>query len=278
MHLADGVGVQGVTRAVDVAAYNRTLQIGGAPPERLEEPLTQSQDIPGYVSRKRLARRARHKGNSDETDVGQSVVAMRKGRIAKRYHWLYRLGAIGSMPAGPLTPAENLVKAPPKCRAFFHSLALKYRNLLRAAPPKVRENPGKGLLLPCLERIGEGALAGQVAVDHGDIEPSPLLQQLQIAVLVRVHVRQTDHIESVVTFTASPASGTLRVCSPCFIRMPGTLRMPPAGKSVGSTATSGCGMTGLHGPAKRFRLSSKHGGRRIPDQNDDGAQMGTMRG
>jgi hypothetical protein len=56
MHLADGVGVQGVTRAVDVAAYNRPLQIGGAPPERLEEPLTQSQDIPGYVSRKRVAR------------------------------------------------------------------------------------------------------------------------------------------------------------------------------------------------------------------------------
>jgi hypothetical protein len=44
--------------------------------------------------------------------------------------------------------------------------------------------------------------------------------QLQIAVLVRVHVRLTDHVEAVVTFTASPASGT----SPCFIRMPGTLR------------------------------------------------------
>jgi hypothetical protein len=109
---------------------------------------------------------------------------------------------------------------------------------LRAAPPKVREGPGKGLLLPCLERIGEGALAGRaffhgngaavVAVDHGE---SPLLQQLHIAVLVRVHVRQTDHMEAVVTFTASPASGTPRVCSPCFIRMLGTLRMPPAGKS-----------------------------------------------
>ena len=64
---------------MDVAAYNRTLfRLGGAPPEKqLEEPLTQSQDIPGYVSRKRVARRARHKypqeGNSDETDVGQSV-------------------------------------------------------------------------------------------------------------------------------------------------------------------------------------------------------------
>ena len=136
------------------------------------------------------------------------------------------------MPAGPLTPAENLVKAPQKCRAFFHSLALKYRNLLRAAPPKARDNPGKGLLLPCLERIGEGALAGQaffhgkdsaavVAVDHGDIEPSPLLQQLQIAALVRVHVRQTDHIEAVFTFTASPAERHTRVCSPCFIIMPG---------------------------------------------------------
>jgi hypothetical protein len=56
--------------------------------------------------------------------------------------------------------------------------------------------------------------AAVVAVDHGDIEPSPLLQQLHIAVLVRVHVRQTDHIEAVATFTASPASGTLRVCSP----------------------------------------------------------------
>ena len=27
-----------------------------------------------------------------------------------------------------------------------------------------------------------------------------------------------------------------------------------------------------------FRLSPKHGGRRIPNQNDDGAQTGTMRG
>ena len=203
MHLADGVGVQGVTRAVDVAAYNRTLQIGGAPPERLEEPLTQSQDIPGYVSRKRVARRARHKIRKKAIATRQMWVnpwvAMRKGRIAKRYHWLYRLGAIGSMPAGPLTPAKNLVKAPQKCRAFFHSLALKYRNLLRAAPPKVRENPGKGLLLPCLERIGEGALAGRaffhgkdgpavIAVDHWDVEPSPLVQQLNIAVLVRFHI------------------------------------------------------------------------------------------
>src|SRR5262249_36666743 len=37
-----------------------------------------------------------------------------------------------------------------------------------------------------------------------------------------------------VTLTARPASGTPRVCSACFIRMPGTLEMPPAGKSAGT--------------------------------------------
>src|SRR5712691_4016993 len=37
-----------------------------------------------------------------------------------------------------------------------------------------------------------------------------------------------------VTLTASPASGTPRVDSDCFIRMPGTLEMPPDGKSAGS--------------------------------------------
>ena len=36
-----------------------------------------------------------------------------------------------------------------------------------------------------------------------------------------------------VTFTASPASGTPRVCSDAFIRMPGTLVTPPGGKSCG---------------------------------------------
>src|SRR5216117_2701309 len=36
-----------------------------------------------------------------------------------------------------------------------------------------------------------------------------------------------------VTLTASPASGDPRVCSACFIRMPGTLEMPPNGKSAG---------------------------------------------
>ena len=36
-----------------------------------------------------------------------------------------------------------------------------------------------------------------------------------------------------VTLTASPASGVPRVCSACFIRMPGTLEIPPAGKSAG---------------------------------------------
>src|SRR5262245_8840502 len=37
-----------------------------------------------------------------------------------------------------------------------------------------------------------------------------------------------------VTLTASPASGVPRVCSACFIRMPGTLEMPPEGKSGGT--------------------------------------------
>ena len=36
-----------------------------------------------------------------------------------------------------------------------------------------------------------------------------------------------------VTLTASPASGVPRACSDCFIRMPGTLAMPPPGKSAG---------------------------------------------
>ena len=64
------VGVQGVTRAMDVAAYNRTLQIGGAPPERLEEPLTQSQDIPATRANGDCAQ---DRKDSDETDVAQSV-------------------------------------------------------------------------------------------------------------------------------------------------------------------------------------------------------------
>ena len=37
-----------------------------------------------------------------------------------------------------------------------------------------------------------------------------------------------------VTLTARPASGMPRVGSACFIRMPGTLEMPPDGKSAGS--------------------------------------------
>jgi hypothetical protein len=191
------------------------------------------------------------------------------------------------MPAGPLTPAEN--KAPQNAVHFFIRWHSNIGIYCGPRPQRYVRTLARGYCFHASNASAKARLpdkpfsmakdgAAVVAVDHGDIEPSPLLQQLHIAVLVRVHVRQTDHIEAVVTFTASPASGTLRVCSPCFIRMPGTLRMPPAGKSVGSTATSGCGMTGLHGPAKRFRLSAKHGGRRIPDQNDDGAQMGTMRG
>src|SRR6516164_1414589 len=40
-----------------------------------------------------------------------------------------------------------------------------------------------------------------------------------------------------VTFTAKPDRGTPRVCSACFIRMPGTFEMPPAEKSAGSLKT-----------------------------------------
>src|SRR5262249_26789715 len=54
-----------------------------------------------------------------------------------------------------------------------------------------------GLLLPSLEGFGEGALAGRaffqrengaaiVVVNDGDVEPSPLLEQLQIAIAIRV--------------------------------------------------------------------------------------------
>jgi len=36
-----------------------------------------------------------------------------------------------------------------------------------------------------------------------------------------------------ITLTASPASSVPRACSDCFIRMPGTLAMPPPRKSAG---------------------------------------------
>ena len=48
------------------------------------------------------------------------------------------------MPAGPLTPAKNLVKAPQKCRAFFHSLALKYGTLLRPRPRRYVRTLARG--------------------------------------------------------------------------------------------------------------------------------------
>jgi hypothetical protein len=107
----------------------------------------------------------------------------------------------------------------------------------------------------CRASFFHGNGAAVVAVDHGE---SPLLQQLHIAVLVRVHVRQTDHMEAVVTFTASPASGTPRDVEDAAS---GEIRR---------------GSTGYR--LRAFRLSAKLGGRRIPDQNDDGAQTGTMRG
>ena len=43
---------------------------------------------------------------------------------------------------------------------IFSFVALKYRNLLPGLAPEGSEDPDKGLLLPCLERIGERALAG----------------------------------------------------------------------------------------------------------------------
>ena len=40
-----------------------------------------------------------------------------------------------------------------------------------------------------------------------------------------------------VTGTASPASGTPRVCSACFISTPGTFCTPPDGESLGNVNT-----------------------------------------
>src|ERR1035441_4065402 len=40
------------------------------------------------------------------------------------------------------------------------------------------------------------------------------------------------YFDPLVTFTASPASGTPRACSSCFISTPGTLAMPPSAKSA----------------------------------------------
>jgi hypothetical protein len=62
------------------------------------------------------------------------------------------------------------------------------------------------LLLPSLERIGEHALAGRtllhredgaavVVVDDRNVEPTALLEQLQIAILVGGHVRQADQLK-----------------------------------------------------------------------------------
>jgi hypothetical protein len=113
----------------------------------------------------------------------------------------------------------------------------------------------------CRASFFHGNGAAVVAVDHGE---SPLLQQLHIAVLVRVHVRQTDHMEAVVTFTASPASGLA-----LLHQNAGDVEDAASGEILRRS-------TGYR--LRAFRLSAKLGGRRIPDQNDDGAQTGTMRG
>src|SRR5262245_52398127 len=71
-----------------------------------------------------------------------------------------------------------------------------------------REGEGcERLLRPRFERLGENALAGRaflqgqdgatvVVVNHRDVEPAPLLEQLNIAILVSLHVRQADQIEA----------------------------------------------------------------------------------
>ena len=68
------------------------------------------------------------------------------------------------MPAGPSPPLRIESKPPKRRRIFIVGTQPEESYCGRA--PKVREQPGQGLLLPCLERIGEGALAGQ-AFFHG---------------------------------------------------------------------------------------------------------------
>src|SRR5258707_709426 len=81
---------------------------------------------------------------------------------------------------------------------------------------------GQLSLLSGRECIGEGALprrallhrqngAAIVVIDHGDVELAALLQQLKIALLVRVYVRQTDLIEAVSDPHREPGEATAGV-------------------------------------------------------------------
>ncbi len=69
-----------------------------------------------------------------------------------------------------------------------------------------------------------------VAVDHGNVEPAALIEQLEIALPARDSIGETEHESAPVTLTATPASATPRVCSAGFISTPGTLAMLPEGE------------------------------------------------
>ena len=110
------------------------------------------------------------------------------------------------------------------------------------------ERPTGLLLRPGGEGAGERTVSGwaffhrqngatAIGVDDRDVEPGTLFEELHVVLHLGVHRGQPDEENPSVTLTASPESGVPRACSACFIRMPGTLAMPPPGKSAGRLNT-----------------------------------------
>ena len=86
--------------------------------------------------------------------------------------------------------------------------AMETRPAAAAAVCPCTEHRNLRLLLPGLERVGEDAVAGRaflhrqdgapvVVVDHRDVEPAALLEQLQISLPVGVDVRKADQVKAV---------------------------------------------------------------------------------
>ena len=88
----------------------------------------------------------------------------------------------------------------------------------------------EGVRRACLFEREDGAAA--LVADHRDVEPGAFLEQLDIlsrSVATDRPIRKNP----LVTLVATAASATPRVCSVCFIRMPGSLSRS-GGKSAGS--------------------------------------------
>src|SRR5262245_27459022 len=101
------------------------------------------------------------------------------------------------------------------------------------------------LLLPGLERVGEDLLAGRaffqgqngaavVVVNHRDVEPAPFLEQLDVAVLVGLRVRQAYQIEAGRDLDREAGERDPARSLGLFHQEAGDVGEAPAGKSAGS--------------------------------------------